>query len=438
MICSVFKPKRQVKGKSVAQRLYFGQYRLDGQTQVTRVPLTTPDRQVAEKRLRKIVAMKQQEAEGLIPSASIRQASEMPLNELAEQFLADLDARGNTRLHVYDTGRYLRILMAECGWGRAVDINAMAFEQWRSKHGKKSPKTLNMHLAAARNFANWMCQRGMLASDPLQVVEKVKMNGRQFRVRRAFTEGEMRALLAVADWRGPLYLAAYHTGLRRSELQALVWGDLHLDDPVPFVVVRASTSKNRKQATLPLHRDVVAVLRSLRPAEAQEDTTVFRYLHRMKAFKRDLVAAKIPYRDAQGRYLDFHSFRHTTATNLALAGVGMRTSMELMRHSDARLTNKVYTDTTLLRTAESMGQVPSVLDASAPAYAQLHAQKLVPGGLSESAGVATAPGAERAEPLENKGFKPAEASSVAAGQNGGTGGRYWIRTSDLLHVRQAL
>jgi hypothetical protein len=48
--------------------------------------------------------------------------------------------------------------------------------------------------------------------------------------------------------------------------------------------------------------------------------------------------------DEHGRHLDFHALRHTFATMLARAGVSPRVAMELMRHSDMRLTAKTYTD----------------------------------------------------------------------------------------------
>ena len=376
MICSVFRPSRKKNGKRIRQRLYWGQFRLDGHVNVTRVPLHTPDKQVAEERLRKLIVDEQKVAEGMVPSPSFRQAQEETLEVRLDSFLAELKARGNTPLYSYDTERYIRILMTDCAWTMPADINAMAFEKWRAKHGDKAPKTLNMSLAAVRNFVRWMCQRDLLAADPLSVVEKVKTNGRQFRPRRAFTPEEMRRLLHVADWRAPMYLTAYHTGLRRAELQALTWGDLNLVAPKPCVTIRASTSKNRKRTVLPLHRDVVSTLKSVRPVDAASETRVFRHLNRMNQFKKDLKAAGIPYKDSQGRFLDFHSFRHTTCSNLAMAGVGVRTAMELMRHSDAKLTNSVYTDATQLQTAEAVERVPSVLDVTHDAYAQIDAQEI--------------------------------------------------------------
>ena len=74
----------------------------------------------------------------------------------------------------------------------------------------------------------------------------------------AFSGEEMCRLLAVvpAD-RKAIYLMAVHTGLRRSELAALKWGEFHLDAVMPFVQVRASTTKNGKPVTMRLHPEFV-------------------------------------------------------------------------------------------------------------------------------------------------------------------------------------
>jgi integrase len=45
-------------------------------------------------------------------------------------------------------------------------------------------------------------------------------------------------------------LVAMHTGLRRSRLAVLKWGDVSLDAVTPSVHVRASTTKNGKPASI--------------------------------------------------------------------------------------------------------------------------------------------------------------------------------------------
>jgi Phage integrase family len=59
---------------------------------------------------------------------------------------------------------------------------------------------------------------------------------------------------------------------------------------------------------------------------------------------KDLAACGIKAVDEHGRHLNFHALRHTFATMLANAGISPRVAMELMRHSDMRLTAKTCTD----------------------------------------------------------------------------------------------
>ncbi len=95
-----------------------------------------------------------------------------------------------------------------------------------------------------------------------------------------------------------------------------------------------------------LHPELVAALRELK-GESQPGELVFKRFPRIERFKRDLKKAGIPYQDALGRYADFHSLRKTLGTNLAKAGVPRRTAMSVMRHSDGKLTDKIYTDENL-------------------------------------------------------------------------------------------
>ena len=78
----------------------------------------------------------------------------------------------------------------------------------------------------------------------------------------------------------------------------------------------------------------------------------------MKRFKADLTAAGIEFINAKGYRADFHSLRHTLATNLARAGTAPRVAMEIMRHSDMRLTAKTYTDAGLLPVADAVLKLP--------------------------------------------------------------------------------
>jgi len=143
-------------------------------------------------------------------------------------------------------------------------------------------------------------------------------------------------------------MAAALTGIRHGECKKLQVGDLNLVSEKPSVMVRASISKNHQQACLPLHPQLHRALLEALPAKASPSDFVFAgAVPRPSQFKKDLAAAGIAKHDPQGRVVDFHSFRHTFCTNLHLAGVPLREAMELMRHSDVRLTMRIYADSSL-------------------------------------------------------------------------------------------
>src|SRR4029077_17108975 len=126
---------------------------------------------------------------------------------------------------------------------------------------------------------------------------------------------------------------------------------------------RASTTKNRKEAVIGLHEDVVAELRLMQPRRAAPNRRVFEGLMpRSRRFKADLKRANVDYINARGQRADFHSLRYTLATNLALVGTPPRIAMEIMRHSDMRLTAKTYTDAGLLAVWDKVANLPSFTD----------------------------------------------------------------------------
>lgn len=115
---------------------------------------------------------------------------------------------------------------------------------------------------------------------------------------------------------------------------------MHLDGPRPFIAVRAATTKNKKTAQQPLLASLAAARRAFCDREQATEGKVFRSgVPSAKTLRKDLTACGIPYLDELGRRVDFHALRHTFNTMLQRAGVPPRIIMELMRHSDLRLSS---------------------------------------------------------------------------------------------------
>jgi integrase len=191
---------------------------------------------------------------------------------------------------------------------------------------------------------SWLRKQNRVAANPFELVSKVDARGKESFYRRALNDDEVRKLLAVP--RRPLYLLALHTGLRRGEINALRWGDLHLDVTNPFYVVPVAKSKSRKEQPRPLHYELVRELQAMKSAgKVTPDTLVFpEQVPAMKVIRAGFKTAGIPLVDERGHRVDFHALRMTYITRLQRAGVSPREAMQLPRHSDMRLTMKTYTD----------------------------------------------------------------------------------------------
>lgn len=356
----VYRPTRMKNGKRVRQRIYRLAYCLPGMKGKKYVSLQTSDKQVAERKADEFLRELQQEEAGVIPPKARREAVIRPLSKHIEDYASDLRSAGRDEGYVYTVEKRLLKLCVECGWKLIRDVTADSFQAWRAKQNKAA-KTLKQYFDTATGLVKWLERNGRFSGNPLQHVSRIETRGREQRLRRAFSSAEMERLLAVAGPRRLGYLAAVFTGLRRGELRALEWGDLHLDVEHPFIAVRASTTKNHRKAAIPLHAQLAGELRNARPMDVEDGDVVFskETLPSMWWMRRDLQAAGIPFEDGQGRRVDFHALRGSFNTNMARAKVDPHTRQQVMRHSDIRLTLDVYTDKTMLPIAEAIHSLPA-------------------------------------------------------------------------------
>jgi len=289
-----------------------------------------------------------------------------------DDYLADLRAKGRSAMYVYNAGKRLAKLADGCGWTRWPDITADRFCVWRetpiaqrqalSDDGKIGATTANQYLEIARTFCGWMVKRERMPANPLASVEKMSEADKR-RERRALTEDEVDRLLAAAGDDALCYRFILVTGLRRNEVEQLQWGDFHFDAlPNPYIALRAATTKSKRADTQALRQDVAKLLKEAK-GEAQDSARVFAHVPTMERHRDILEAAGIEY-DGEAGLVDFHSLRHTFGTSLSKAGVTPRIAMELMRHTDMRLTMKVYTDPRVFDLAGAVESLPAMAVAA--------------------------------------------------------------------------
>jgi integrase len=335
-------------------------HRLPGETKETQVALKVRDERTAERMMLDFVKEQDAIRHGVINSPKVKEAANANLEASLRAHLKDLQAQNCDPAHVESRGLLIRRLAKDAGWTTIRDITAESFQDWRVDHQELAPRTRNNYLAEMRAFLNWLESRGKLSEDPLKGVQRVKAHEKA-RPRRAITDVEIARLLAAAPpERRIIYMIAFHTGLRRKEIKLLEWQDVFLDDPEPFIRLRAVTTKNRKGGEVSIHPELKAELKKLGEAAPQPCARVVKMFAGLGPLKKDIAAAGIPFVE-RGLRFDLHATRKTFNTRLANGNVPTRAAMHAMRHSDEKLTTVVYTDAFRLNVAAHVASLPSLL-----------------------------------------------------------------------------
>lgn len=142
---------------------------------------------------------------------------------------------------------------------------------------------------------------------------------------------------------GPFVAVGLGTGMRRGEIEAVVWGEGGLDLARGEVLVAASWDrgvsgppKSGNQRRVPIGMELSTRLRRYRLAAGHpaDGRRVFASSHR-RAWEQIREAAGIPK-------LRVHDLRHTCATFLLAAGLKSHEVAELLGHADAGLVDRLY------------------------------------------------------------------------------------------------
>lgn len=307
-----------------------------------------------------------------------RLAGARGIDDLLDEWLGALRARGRTEKWIDLVVQRARITLTGCGFAHLTDLDAAAIERRlhalregavpppkrRGSRGRPPRSSIsiresNHRLQACKEFTRWAAEQGLLQRDPLAILKPLNARLDPRHVRRALRPEELRRLVTAAEGgptirgvtgqvRALAWRLGCEAGLRIGEVFALQVGDVDLDaDGGPTLTIRAAVSKNRTEARLPLHpalaRDLAPFVRAKFPtASVLELPPPFKH---MAPFwlKHDLKAAGIPYEDDAGRKADVHSLRSSFITALVRSGANVKAVQRLARHASPVETVGIYT-----------------------------------------------------------------------------------------------
>jgi integrase len=277
------------------------------------------------------------------------------LSEHLKDFRAYLLARENSKAYVKQITERIEYVFSECGFKVWTDIDANKIYTFLGDMRKNGigQRTFNFYLKGAKSFCRWMIRdRRVTPPSPLEHLSTIKQTEIR-RKRRALAVDEQSKLLEVAaagkphhNLTGPeralVYKLAIQTGLRSNELKSLTKSSFDFIEGT--VTVQAGYTKNKETAVIDLKRQTAEELKIYLANKLPHMNAFAMPDQPVKMLKKDLKAAKIPYKTDEG-YADWHSLRHCFITNLARQGVHPKDAQVLARHSSITLTMDYYTHT---------------------------------------------------------------------------------------------
>jgi integrase len=258
---------------------------------------------------------------------------------------------------------YLTRWLKPC-WGviNIRDVRTVAVESWLRNLKRQNGEDLaNSTKAKIRNLMSVLFNHAIRyewleqGRNPIKLVRQSAMRQRTPEVLEAH---EIQSLLSQLD--SPfqiMVLLDVTTGLRRSELFALKWGDVdfsHLTIDINRSIFQGVLGNCKTEASrrpVPLSLDVAADLWlwKERAIYSKPYDWVFAstWAKGRKPFWPNTLLRKIirpaAVRAGIKKRIGWHTFRHTYSTMLIANGENVKVVQELMRHANSRCTLDVYT-----------------------------------------------------------------------------------------------
>jgi integrase len=218
-------------------------------------------------------------------------------------------------------------------------IGPREVERWKIAWGTDlAPATVNRRLAFLRRVFNIQIRNGSDLKNPVSAVGLFKENNAR---QRFMSPDELvRLQAAVPDEWWHVVEFAMHTGLRQAEQFCLRWEFVNLG----VRVLTVPRSKNGKRRHVPLNDRALAILEGLKAANKFDSPWVFTG-QRSRAgachlsanwFCRAVFTPALKTASIQD--MSWHDLRHHHASQLAMAGVPLRTIQELLGHQTIDMT----------------------------------------------------------------------------------------------------
>lgn len=279
--------------------------------------------------------------------------------------------------------RYLWAMGRFIGWlgeeSTHAELHAAAVQLYKEHLGKRgcASSTVINALAVIKDFSLWGIFLGLRADDPTAGIRRPPKKEPK---PNPLYPDEVATLMAAIEYSPPpegsrarwywrrnrlaviLFLS---TGLRLSEMAALLWSDIHLRGGV--IDVRAEAAKNGTERSVPttpsltVELEAVPLSKRKGPVLCQINGKGLKGKSLDHIFRQWLPERLLAYSEATGidtaMHIYAHRMRHTFGSMLVWEDVDLRTVQELLGHKQLETTAH-YTKTDLRRKHAAVSRLP--------------------------------------------------------------------------------
>lgn len=231
-----------------------------------------------------------------------------------------------------------------------------------------TPRTVNYELQVLRTFFRWAVRRNHLFINPTVTVERLRVPKRS--MPKFLTAEQLKRLFGACSGRERrLFMTILLTGMRKGEVEHLVWSDINFDLGIVFIQEKPESGWKPKtdERIIPMSPTLRDILLQ-HFAERRNDGLVFPNraggldIHILPKLKKLGRRVGLPG-------ITVHALRHSFGAHLRMAGVNLSDIADLLGHKDLATTQiyaKVQQDH--LRSVISR-LAPIVVDSTTPSKA---------------------------------------------------------------------
>lgn len=224
-------------------------------------------------------------------------------------------------------------------------ISSYQLEQFISAKYIESKFAAKHHYNNLRSAFNKAIQWGYLTQSPIGKIKtpKVPKNNPSF-----LNEIELHLILGEEknEILKHIYLFAFNTGMRVSEIAFLKWNQVSLvERNIRVMNTDEFITKGKRERIIPMNEKVYGILSIIKPKVFNIQNTEYVFTKNGFRFNPDYISksfTKVVRATAKKSEIDssihFHDLRHSFASNLAQRGVSLYVIKELLGHTDIKTT----------------------------------------------------------------------------------------------------